>query len=78
MASPLLVAPTYWRQMVAAREGEEPTILSLYSEARAMLLPGLRQSVGLTRAGTVPIWEALASCSFRGDPVDMEIPTFWD
>ncbi len=42
MATPLSVAPTYWREMVAARGGEVPTITSLYTEARAMLVPGLR------------------------------------
>ncbi len=78
VATPLCVAPTYWQEMVAAREGEAPTIASLYEEARTMLLPGLRQSALIDRAGTLEIWESLAQCSFRGATWAYELPCGWD
>ena len=68
MATPLSVAPTYWREMVAARGGEAPTIASLYGKVQAMLVPGRWQSARIDRAGTLEIWESLAASSFRGEP----------
>ena len=78
MAAPLCVAPTYWQEMVASRAGEAPSISSLYAEARTLLLPGLRQSALLARAGTLELWEALAACSFRGTVTSFELPRGWD
>ncbi len=78
VATPLTVAPTYWREMVASRAGAAPSISSLYAEARALLLPGLRQSALLARAGTLELWEALATCSFRGTAMSFELPRGWD
>ena len=64
--------------MVEVRGGAEPTITSLYGEARELLAQGLQQSVGLARAGTRDIWAELAQCSFRAGPTACEIPVGWD
>jgi len=77
-AQPLNVAPTYWARVVEASGGETPTIASVYAEARALLLPGIRASSTLTRAGTVGLWEDVVTNIFRGSTTSHALPPEWE
>ena len=77
-AQPILAAPTYWGRVVEAQGGVPPTITSLYQDARSMLLPGIRASATLVRAGTVGLWEDVTRNVFRGDTTEHALPVEWD
>ena len=63
--------------MADARAGLAPSVDSLYVEARAHFVEGIRSSTSLVRTGTACVWEAILQYSFGTGDQDRLWPQSW-